>query len=53
MKFLAGLGGFVFGLIFGAPFFGALILGAVAWGIVWLFTPRRGEPARPERITNT
>ena len=34
MKLLAALGAFVFGLIFGAPFFGALVMGAAAWVVV-------------------
>lgn len=34
MKLLAAFVAFVVGLIFGAPFFGALVMGAVAWAIV-------------------
>jgi hypothetical protein len=37
MKLLAAFIAFVVGLTFGAPFFGALVLGAVAWAIVhWM-----------------
>jgi uncharacterized membrane protein len=34
MKLLAAIGAFFFGLIFGAPFFGALLMAVAAWAIV-------------------
>jgi len=48
MKVLAALGAFVFGLIFGAPFFGALIMAAVAWAVVHLIHKSESPEPQPE-----
>lgn len=47
MKLLAAVGGFVFGLVFGAPFFGALLMGVAAWAIVHYVQKGNAEAAAP------
>ena len=51
MKLLAGIGAFVFGLIFGAPFFGALMMGVAAWGVVYFI--QRDNALAPSDARNS
>jgi uncharacterized membrane protein len=43
MRWIVAFVVFVLALMAGAPFFGALVLGAAAWGLVRLFTPQAPE----------
>jgi uncharacterized membrane protein len=46
MKFLAAAGAFTVGLVFGAPFFGAVVMAAAAWIVVY-FVQKENAPATP------
>jgi uncharacterized membrane protein len=51
VNFLAATGAFVFGLVFGAPFFGALLMGVAAWAIVHYARKASVEPPAPPVVT--